>query len=147
MPAWISFFQSHNALEGLLLYQSPRFDLECMSALAMHCPNVTKLRLKEIGKLDDTFLPHISSFRHLEQLDLSSTSGSCSEDGLLGVLLLASKGAAGVAGLIKTALALHHGAIPPSLHLRNPNPAIPWQDYALEISSELRPWPKKGVVV
>ena len=86
MPAWISFFQSHNALEGLLLYQSPRFDLECMSALAMHCPNVTELRLKEIGKLDDTFLPHISSFRHLEQLDLSSTSGSCSEDGLLGVL-------------------------------------------------------------
>ncbi len=57
-----------------------------MSALARHCPDITELRLKEIGKLDDTFLPHISSFQHLEQLDLSSPSTSCSEDGLLGVL-------------------------------------------------------------
>lgn len=86
VPAWISFFQSHSELEGLLLHQSPRFDLECMSALARHCPNITELRLKEIGKLDDTFLPHISSLRHLEQLDLSAPSTSCSEDGVLGVL-------------------------------------------------------------
>lgn len=86
MPAWISFFQSHSGLKGFLIHQSPRFDLECMSALARHCPNITELRLKEIGKLDDTFLPHISSLRHLEQLDFSAPSGSCSEDGLLGVL-------------------------------------------------------------
>jgi DNA repair protein RAD7 len=57
-----------------------------MSALARYCPGITELRLKEIGKLDDTFLPHISSLRHLEQLDLSSPTISCSEDGLLGVL-------------------------------------------------------------
>jgi len=86
VPAWLSFFESHSGLEGLLLNQSPRFDLECMSALARHCPNIRELRLKEIGKLDDTFLPHISSLRRLEQLDLSSPSNSCSEDGLLGVL-------------------------------------------------------------
>ncbi|KAI9454146.1 RNI-like protein [Lactarius psammicola] len=86
VPAWISFFQSHSRLKGLLLHQSPRFDLECMSALAKNCPDITELRLKEIGKLDDTFLPHISSLRHLEQLDLSAPSASCSEDGLIGVL-------------------------------------------------------------
>lgn len=86
VPAWVSFFQSHSELKGLLILQSPRFDLECMSALAKHCPGITELRLKEIGKLDDTFLPHISSLRHLEQLDLSSPTVSCSEDGLLGVL-------------------------------------------------------------
>ena len=87
VPAWVSFFESHSALEALLIHQSPRFDLECMSALATHCPNITELRLQQIGKLDDTFLPHISSFRRLEQLDLSSPAISCSEDGLIGVLL------------------------------------------------------------
>ena len=34
-----------------------------------------------------------------------------------------TEAAAGVAGLIKAALALHHGAIPPSLHYKVPNPA------------------------
>ncbi|KAH9977409.1 hypothetical protein BJV74DRAFT_861141 [Russula compacta] len=55
VPAWIYFFQTHPQLEAVLLHQSPRFDLECMSALAKCCPNLTELRLKEIGKLDDTF--------------------------------------------------------------------------------------------
>ena len=57
-----------------------------MSALASSCSNITELRLKEIGKLDDAFLPYISSLRLLEQLDLSSPSISCSEDGLIALL-------------------------------------------------------------
>jgi DNA repair protein RAD7 len=85
-PSWVDFFQSHPQLEALQLHQSPRFDLECMSALAACCPNLTELRLKEIGKLDDLFLPYISSLRQLEQLDLSSPSTSCSEDGLIALL-------------------------------------------------------------
>ncbi len=52
-----------------------------------------------------------------------------------------TEGAAGVAGLVKAALALHHGQIPPSLHLRNPNPAIPWQTLGLEVGTRLQPWP------
>ena len=86
VPAWVHFFQSHPQLEALLLHQSPRFDLECMSALSTCCPNLIELRLKEIGKLDDTFLPYISSFQRLEELDLSSPSASCSEDGLIALL-------------------------------------------------------------
>jgi len=86
VPAWVHFFQSHPQLEALLLHQSPRFDLECMSALSACCPNLMELRLKEIGKLDDTFLPDISSFQQLEELDLSSPSTSCSEDGLIALL-------------------------------------------------------------
>ncbi|KAI0303311.1 RNI-like protein [Multifurca ochricompacta] len=86
VPAWISFFRSHPGLKGFLLHQSPRFDLECMSALVTHCSRITELRLKEIGKLDDTFLPHISSLKYLEQLDLSSPGASCSDDSVISVL-------------------------------------------------------------
>ena len=52
-----------------------------------------------------------------------------------------TEGAAGVAGLIKTSLALKHKTIPPSLHLREPNPNIPWQDLPLTVQRELGPWP------
>ncbi|MBP2648989.1 MAG: hypothetical protein H6Q77_2613 [Gemmatimonadetes bacterium] len=37
-----------------------------------------------------------------------------------------TEGAAGIAGLIKAALVLRHGVVPPSLHCETPNPAIPW---------------------
>lgn len=49
--------------------------------------------------------------------------------------------AAGVAGLIKTVLCLRHRMIPPSLHLRVPNPAIDFDGLGLEVCTELREWP------
>lgn len=53
-----------------------------------------------------------------------------------------TEGAAGVAGLIKAVLSLKHGVIPPNLHFHVPSPAIPWQNYALKIPTELVPWPR-----
>jgi acyl transferase domain-containing protein/acyl carrier protein len=53
-----------------------------------------------------------------------------------------TEGAAGLAGLIKAALCLKHGMIPPNLHFHQPNPAIPWQKYALKIPTRLMPWPQ-----
>ena len=52
--------------------------------------------------------------------------------------------AAGIAGLIKTALAIHHREIPPSLHLQKLNPEINLADLRLEYASSLRPWPQTG---
>ncbi len=49
--------------------------------------------------------------------------------------------AAGVCGLIKAALALHHGAIPPSLHFESPNPRIDFAGSPFFVNTELRPWP------
>ncbi|MCH8029346.1 MAG: type I polyketide synthase [Candidatus Dadabacteria bacterium] len=52
-----------------------------------------------------------------------------------------AEGAAGVAGLIKTALCLKHRTIPPSLNFIEPNPNIPWDDLPIEVQTELGPWP------
>jgi acyl transferase domain-containing protein/acyl carrier protein len=49
--------------------------------------------------------------------------------------------AAGAAALMKVALALHHGAIPPSLHFAQPNPHIPWDRLPLSVPTRLIEWP------
>ncbi|HKF49641.1 MAG TPA: type I polyketide synthase [Terracidiphilus sp.] len=49
--------------------------------------------------------------------------------------------AAGVAGLIKVVLALHHQSIPPSLHFRQPNPHIDWDRMCLNVPVRAVPWP------
>lgn len=49
-----------------------------------------------------------------------------------------TESAAGVAGVIKTALVLHHGVIPKSLHFAEPNPAIDWEGGPIEMASETR---------
>ncbi|MFM2051975.1 MAG: non-ribosomal peptide synthetase, partial [Pseudomonadota bacterium] len=48
--------------------------------------------------------------------------------------------AAGVTGLIKTVLALQHREIPPTLHFRQPNPQIDFDDSPFFVNAALRPW-------
>jgi len=50
--------------------------------------------------------------------------------------------ASGVAGLIKTVLAIHHEEIPPHLHFRRPNPEIAWKDMPIVIPTQPTPWPR-----
>ncbi len=53
--------------------------------------------------------------------------------------------AAGVASLIKTALALKHRQIPPSLHYRRPNPRIDFASSPFYVNTSLREWqPEAG---
>ncbi len=49
--------------------------------------------------------------------------------------------AAGIAGLLKTALALAHRQIPPSLHFEHPNPAIDFAASPFYVSTALADWP------
>jgi acyl transferase domain-containing protein/acyl carrier protein len=49
--------------------------------------------------------------------------------------------AAGVAGLIKTALALEHRQIPPSLHFERPNPKIDLAGSPFYVNTRLADWP------
>ena len=48
--------------------------------------------------------------------------------------------AAGVAGLIKTAMALEQAVLPATLHYRSPNPRIDFAASPFYVNAELRPW-------
>ncbi|NET63722.1 MAG: SDR family oxidoreductase [Moorea sp. SIO1G6] len=50
---------------------------------------------------------------------------------------------AGIAGLIKTVLALHNKAIPPSLHFKEPNPNIDFPNSPFYVNTALTPWEPK----
>jgi acyl transferase domain-containing protein/acyl carrier protein len=52
--------------------------------------------------------------------------------------------AAGVAGLIKTALALEHRELPPSLHFTRPNPKIDFVGSPFFVNARLRAWDGNG---
>ncbi|MFE1326249.1 SDR family NAD(P)-dependent oxidoreductase [Streptomyces sp. NPDC058741] len=54
------------------------------------------------------------------------------------------EGAAGIVGLVKTVLALHHGLIPPTLHFRTPNPHIDFDELRLRVVSSPTAWPERG---
>lgn len=70
---WQGFFRSTPTLEGLLVHQSPRIDLETIQVMVESCPGIKELRLSEVGKLNDEFVPLLAKLP-LEHVDLSSTS-------------------------------------------------------------------------
>ena len=53
--------------------------------------------------------------------------------------------AAGVAGLIKTALALHHRILPASLHFTRPNPKLELHDRPFFVCATAQPWETEDV--
>jgi amino acid adenylation domain-containing protein len=52
--------------------------------------------------------------------------------------------AAGVTGLIKTALSLQHRTLPPSLHYRRSNPQIDFPSTPFYVNAALNPWPESA---
>ena len=52
--------------------------------------------------------------------------------------------AAGVAGIIKTALALYHRALPPNRQFTEWNPRMPEMPFPVQVLTELRSWPANG---
>jgi acyl transferase domain-containing protein/acyl carrier protein len=57
--------------------------------------------------------------------------------------------AAGVAGLIKTVMAVSHGEIPPSLHFKQPNPNVDIEHSPFYVNTALTPWansPRRAAV-
>ncbi|WP_257232226.1 type I polyketide synthase [Streptomyces sp. Rer75] len=54
------------------------------------------------------------------------------------------EGAAGIAGLIKTILAIRNRRIPASLNFRTPRPDIPLDALRLRVQTSLEPWPHEA---
>jgi acyl transferase domain-containing protein/acyl carrier protein len=54
------------------------------------------------------------------------------------------KGAAGAAGMLKAAFALHNKMLPPSLHCEHPSPDIDFTNSPLYVNTELKPWKVNG---
>ncbi|HEX3783567.1 MAG TPA: beta-ketoacyl synthase N-terminal-like domain-containing protein, partial [Pseudonocardiaceae bacterium] len=55
------------------------------------------------------------------------------------------EGAAGITGLLKTVLAVHHRELPPSLNYERPNPDIDFDALNLRVLREPMPWPASRV--
>jgi acyl transferase domain-containing protein/NAD(P)H-dependent flavin oxidoreductase YrpB (nitropropane dioxygenase family)/NAD(P)-dependent dehydrogenase (short-subunit alcohol dehydrogenase family) len=51
-----------------------------------------------------------------------------------------TKCTAGVASMIKGALALHHKVLPPTMHVDQPNPGVGFDESPFHVNTELRPW-------
>jgi acyl transferase domain-containing protein/NADPH:quinone reductase-like Zn-dependent oxidoreductase/acyl carrier protein len=52
------------------------------------------------------------------------------------------EGAAGIAGLIKTALAIRHRQLPPTLHFRRAHPAVDLAWLNIRVQTDLSAWPR-----
>ena len=55
--------------------------------------------------------------------------------------------AAGIAGLVKLALALFHRRLAPNLHFHEPSPLIPWDDIPIRVQDRFGRWPSdRGLI-
>jgi acyl transferase domain-containing protein/NADPH:quinone reductase-like Zn-dependent oxidoreductase/acyl carrier protein len=52
--------------------------------------------------------------------------------------------AAGVAGVIKTVMAMREGVLPKTLHIDEPSSHVDWEDGAVELLAEAAPWEPNG---
>ena len=52
------------------------------------------------------------------------------------------KAAAGIAGIIKSVMALHHRTIPPSAGFQTPNPTVDWQNIPFFVPTSPMEWPE-----
>ncbi|UKO96529.1 type I polyketide synthase [Nostoc sp. UHCC 0870] len=81
----------------------------------------------EFGSLRDFFSKHDNKKQHIALGSVKSQVGH-------------TKAAAGAVSLVKTALALHHKILPPTINITEPNPKLNINDSSFYLNTETRPW-------
>ncbi|MDQ4103460.1 MAG: type I polyketide synthase, partial [Actinomycetota bacterium] len=77
-------------------------------------------------------------------LGVGRSDGDCLRIGSVKSNIGHAEAASGIAGLIKTVLALRHRYIPATLHFQTPNPRIPFKELHLQVQRTGEPWPETG---
>ncbi|MCS6926301.1 MAG: SDR family oxidoreductase [Candidatus Binatia bacterium] len=114
-------------------YQAAGFGPETVSLIDAHGTGTVAGDQAEVESLTRVFAAHGAAPRGCAIGSVKSMIGH-------------TKCTAGVAGLIKVALALHHRVLPPTLHVERPNPKAFTPESPFYVNTEGRPWlPHKGI--
>ncbi|WP_066423917.1 type I polyketide synthase [Anabaena sp. 4-3] len=81
----------------------------------------------EFGSLRDFFAEHDNKKQHIALGSVKSQIGH-------------TKAAAGAVSLVKTALALHHKILPPTINITEPNPKLNINNSSFYLNTDTRPW-------
>ncbi|HXO42005.1 MAG TPA: beta-ketoacyl synthase N-terminal-like domain-containing protein, partial [Thermoanaerobaculia bacterium] len=114
-----------------LAYANAGVDPDTVSYLECHGTGTTMGDPIELGALTRAFAEHTARRNFCAIGSLKTNIGHLDT-------------AAGVCGLIKAVLALHHRTLPPSLHFQTPNPRIDFANSPFFVNTELRPWEVPG---
>ena len=114
-----------------LAYANAGVDPDSVSYVECHGTGTTMGDPIEIGALTRAFAEHTARRNFCAIGSLKTNIGHLDT-------------AAGVCGLIKAVLALHHRTLPPSLHFQTPNPRIDFANSPFYVNTELRPWEVPG---
>lgn len=104
---------------------------ETISYVETHGTGTTLGDLIEVQALTDAFHTHTT------QKGFCALGAVKANIGHLGA-------AAGIAGLIKAVLAIHHQKLPPSINFNEPNPRIDFAASPFFVNDRLRPWEANG---
>ncbi len=107
-------------------YEDAGFDPSTVGLIEAHGTGTPAGDPAEFESLREVFRPN----GHAQYIALGSVKSQIGH----------TKAAAGAAGLIKAALALHHKILPPTLHVDQPNPKLDIEHSAFYLNTGARPW-------
>ena len=114
-------------------YQSAGFEPTTVGVIEAHGTGTMAGDPAEFTAIDTVFSQNNP---HKQQIALGSVKSQIGH----------TKAAAGAASLIKTALALHHKILPPTINVTKPNPKLEIENSPFYLNTETRPWLKQTEV-
>lgn len=112
-------------------YDEAGYDASSVGLLEAHGTGTTAGDLSEIEAVKSVFSKSNLTLQHIALGSVKSQIGH-------------TKAAAGVAGLIKAALALHHKVLPATINVTHPNPKLGLAASPLYVNTQHRPWFRKA---